>query len=34
MASFQPLPYINDYVATKAFVKSYSRALNMELKEK
>lgn len=34
VASFQPLPYINDYAATKAFVKNYSRALNIELKEK
>ena len=33
-ASFQPLPYINSYAATKSFVKSFSRALNMELKEK
>ena len=33
VASFQPLPYMNDYAATKAFVKSYSRALNQELKK-
>ena len=31
-ASFQPIPYINDYAATKAFVTSYSRALGRELK--
>lgn len=34
VASFQPLPYLNIYAATKAFVKSYSRALNLELKKK
>ncbi len=33
-ASFQPIPYINDYAATKAFLLSYSRALNQELKYK
>ena len=32
LSSFQPVPYINVYGATKAFVLSYSRALNMELK--
>lgn|SRR5574344_11662 len=32
IAGFQPVPYINVYSATKAFVVSYSRALNMELK--
>ncbi len=31
-AGFQPIPYINDYAATKAFLLSYSRALNKELK--
>ena len=31
-AAFQPIPYINVYAATKAFVLSYSRALNVELK--
>ena len=31
-AGFQPIPYINDYAATKAFLISYSRALNQELK--
>lgn len=30
-ASFQPLPYMNIYAATKAFVLSYSRSLNREL---
>jgi len=33
-ASFQPLPYMNLYAATKAFVRNYSRALNVELKDK
>jgi len=33
-ASFQPLPYQNIYSSTKSFVKNYSRALNIELKEK
>ncbi len=33
-AGFQPIPYINDYAATKAFLLSYSRALNRELKYK
>lgn len=32
-ASFQPLPYVNLYAATKAFVTSYTRALNVELKQ-
>lgn len=31
-ASFQPLPYLSVYSATKAFVRNYSRALNVELK--
>lgn len=34
LASFQPVPYINVYSATKAFVLSFSRALNVELKER
>lgn len=34
MASFQPLPYLNIYAATKAFVRNYSRALNVELKSR
>ncbi len=33
-ASFQPNPYINLYSASKVFVRSYSRSLNYELKEK
>lgn len=33
-AAFQPIPYINVYAATKAFVLSYSRALNRELEYK
>jgi len=33
-AGFQPIPYINDYASTKAFLLSYSRALNKELKYK
>lgn len=32
VAADQPIPYINVYAATKAFVLSYSRALNRELK--
>lgn len=32
ISSYQPVPYINTYAATKAFVLSYSRALNVELK--
>lgn len=31
-AGFQPIPYINIYAASKSFVISYSRALNLELK--
>lgn len=31
-ASFQPLPYQNIYSSTKAFVRNYTRALNVELK--
>lgn len=33
-SSFQPNPYINLYSASKVFVRSYSRSLNFELKEK
>ena len=33
-ASFQPLPYQNIYSSTKSFIRNYSRALNIELKEK
>ncbi|MBR2721769.1 MAG: SDR family NAD(P)-dependent oxidoreductase [Clostridia bacterium] len=32
LSSFQPVPYINVYGATKAFTLSFSRALNVELK--
>ncbi len=32
LSSFQPVPYINLYGATKAFVLSFSRALNVELR--
>lgn len=31
LSAFQPVPYLNVYGATKAFVLSYSRALNAEL---
>ena len=34
LSSFQPVPYINVYAATKAFVLSFSRALNVELKNR
>lgn len=33
LSSFQPVPYINVYGATKAFVLSFSRALNVELRK-
>lgn len=33
-SAFQPVPYLNLYAASKAFVRSYSRALNVELKSK
>jgi short-subunit dehydrogenase len=33
-SAFQPLPYINLYASTKVFDRHYSRALNMELKDK
>ncbi|MBR7160325.1 MAG: SDR family NAD(P)-dependent oxidoreductase [Clostridia bacterium] len=32
LSAFQPVPYLNVYAATKAFVLSYSRGLCMELK--
>lgn len=32
LSAFQPVPYLNVYASTKAFVLSYSRALNVELK--
>ena len=34
IAAYQPIPYINVYAATKAFVMYYSRALNRELKKR
>ena len=34
LSAFQPVPYITTYGATKAFVLSYSRAMNRALKEK
>ncbi len=34
MASFQPIPYIAVYGASKAYVLSFSRAMNRELKSK
>lgn len=33
-AAFQPIPYLNFYAASKAFLRSYSRALHAELKPK
>ncbi|MDE6188778.1 MAG: SDR family NAD(P)-dependent oxidoreductase [Clostridia bacterium] len=33
-AAFQPVPYQNIYSSTKAFVRNYTRALNVELKNK
>lgn len=33
LSAFQPVPYITTYGATKAFVLSYSRAMNAELKK-
>ncbi|MBQ3356111.1 MAG: SDR family NAD(P)-dependent oxidoreductase [Oscillospiraceae bacterium] len=32
LSAFQPVPYLNIYASTKAFVLSYSRSLNRELK--
>ena len=34
LSSFQPVPYITTYGATKAFVLSYTRSMNRELKAK
>lgn len=34
LSAFQPVPYINVYGATKAFVLSFSRALNAEWKSR
>lgn len=33
-AAFFPLPYMNLYAATKVFVRHYTRALNVELRDK
>ncbi len=33
-STYNPLPNMNVYAATKSFVKHYSRALNVELKDK
>lgn len=33
-ASFQPLPYMNLYSASKAFVRHYTRSLHIELKDR
>ncbi len=32
LSAFQPVPYLNTYAASKAFVLSYTRGLNAELK--
>ena len=34
LSAFQPVPYITTYGATKAFVLSYSRSMNRELKSR
>lgn len=34
LSAFQPVPYLGTYAATKAFVLSYSRSLNRELRPK
>ena len=34
ISAFQPVPYIGVYAATKAFVLSYARALNVELRRR
>ena len=34
LSAFQPVPYITTYGATKAFVLSYSRSINRELKSR
>jgi len=34
LSSFQPVPYINVYGASKAYVLSFSQALGMELKDR
>ena len=32
-SAFQPVPYLNLYAATKVFIRSFTRALNVELKD-
>jgi short-subunit dehydrogenase len=34
LSSYFPLPYLNTYASTKVFVRSYTRALNVELRSK
>ncbi len=34
LSSYFPLPYLNVYASTKVFIRSYTRALNVELKKK
>lgn len=34
LSSFQPVPYLNTYAASKAFVLSYTRGLRRELKDR
>ena len=34
LSSFQPVPYLNTYAASKAFVLSYTRGLNRELRSR
>ena len=33
LSAFQPVPYLGVYAATKAYVLSFSRALNLELQK-
>lgn len=33
-SAFQPVPYLNLYASSKVFVRHYTRALNVELKQK
>lgn len=34
IASMQPIPFLNIYAATKAFVRSFTQALNLELRDR
>lgn len=34
IASMQPIPFLNIYAATKAFVRSFTQALNLELQDR